>query len=61
MLEKIFKMSRGELMSACSGSKKGVMTLDGKPEIAMECKCGMRYIVDWMKKQIVGMEEFNGH
>jgi ParB-like chromosome segregation protein Spo0J len=60
-LERIFKMSRNELVAANGTSKKEKIVEDGNPTVAMECKCGTKYIVDWIKKQIVSMEEFNGH
>jgi len=60
-LERIFKMSRAELIAIGNTSNKEKIEVDGNIAVAMECKCGTKYIADWMKKQIVSMEEFNGH
>lgn len=60
-LEKIFRMSREELIAVGNASKKGKIVVGEDPMVAMKCKCGVKYIVDWIKKQIVSMEEFDGH
>ena len=60
-LERIFKMSRKELIATGNTSNKEKIVIDENIAVAMECKCGTKYIADWMKKQIVSMEEFNGH
>ena len=58
-LERIFKMSRKELIAIGNTSNKEKIKVDENIAVVMECKCGTKYIANWMRKQIVSMEEFN--